>query len=170
LEQRRIDGIADQEVTGQSNIDTDALASEIATKREHAEALIERARLAAAKIIRIRTQRAALREQQAALQERFRPAQHAARMQALGMAMPALIAAERQYVQALTKAFAAAAAADELARAPGPQLGFAGLLPIADLLLPRPVHPTYKDIPSPQRPDISAAVTSEAERLVKELS
>jgi hypothetical protein len=170
LEKRRVDAQADSEVLGRCDEDLVALGHQIEAARTRVATLIERATLAQAKVLRIRDQRMALREQVNALNTRLRPLQHAARTERLGAAMEGLLEAEAAYVRALVAAFGVATTIDELARAPGTRLDFAGGLALGELILPRPFHLAFKDRPSPMRPDIGAAIAAEAARVEKELS
>jgi chromosome segregation ATPase len=163
LTKRRTAALADLDVVGCAEDDPEALGAEITTAKANATELRERAELAAAKIERIRAQRAELRTQIATLGAGLRPLQHAARLAALGEAMTVLVAAESAYVDALTTAYGVAASIDELARAPGPRLDFAGELPLRDLLLPRPCHADFVAVPSPRRDEIAARVALTAE-------
>jgi hypothetical protein len=169
LEQRHVSAIADQEVLGSSTDDPTAIARQVASVRASTASVHERARLAVAKLERIRAQRAAVRAVLTTLNNEVRALQHAACSERLAAAMAVLLAAERAYVDALTTAYGIAAAVDELARSPGARLDFAGSMDVGELLLPRPHHPAYIDRPSPLRADIAAAIATEAERVAKEL-
>jgi hypothetical protein len=83
--------------------------------------------------------------------------------------MERLLAAEGAYVEALQEAFGIAATIDELAKAPGPQLPFAGHFDVRELFLPRPFHSAFADKPVPLFALIGAAMAAEAERVAKEL-
>ena len=167
LEQRRIDAQADHDVLGRSDIDTATLAKQIATAREAADALVERGRLAEAKVVRIKQQRDVLRQQRLKLATETAPLVHAARLERLGEAMATLVEAEAAYVRALEEAFGVAATVDEIAR--GTALASAGHLDLAELWLQRPAHPAFANRPSPLRADIAQAITAVAEQVAKEL-
>jgi hypothetical protein len=169
LEQRKIDAKADQEVLGRCDEDVDTLAEQIETERRRLNGLTETAVFAEAKLVRIRRQRGTLRAQKEDLNQQSRPLQYAARCERLAQKMSVLVECERAYVQALIEAFAVAHSIDELARAPGPVLPFAGHLSANDLYLPRPHHPAFVATPSPQRPHIDARIAEEAARVAEEL-
>jgi hypothetical protein len=169
LEQRRVSAIADQEVLGSSVDDPEDIARQVASVRASAVSVHERARLAVAKLDRIRERRAVVHAERVRLHDEVRPLQHAARTERLAAAMDTLLTAERAYMEAFTAAFGLAAAIDELAKAPGIRLEFAGSANVGELVLPRPHHPSYADRPSPMWADISAAIATEGERVAKEL-
>jgi hypothetical protein len=169
LEQARVDAQADAELLGRTDVDVTVLTRDIDSARSRAGVLKERERLAEAKIMRIRGQRGKLRDQITELNTYTRELQHAARLERLVPAMEALLEAEAHYRAALEEAFGVAASIDELARAPGVQLPFAGQLPLGDLVLPRPFHPDYSERPSPMRQAIAEGVAAVAEGISNEL-
>lgn len=169
LEQAKVGAQADREVLGRSDVDLDDLIRQVSTTRSRVAELRDRSLLAEAKLVRIRQQRSALREQLTTFNDGLRPLQHAARSERLASAMESLLVAEAAYVKALTEGFGIAASVDELARAPGPPLPFAGRLDVLNLILPRPYHEAFSDVPSPQRADIAAAVNAKAEDVAQEL-
>jgi chromosome segregation ATPase len=169
LEQQRVNALADEEILGSTAEDIDGLTRQIRGLKTKANAALERAQLATAKIERIRNQRTQLREKLMALNGRTRELQHAARNEHLASAMEDLLSAEATYVAALESAFGISTAIDDLARQPGIQLAFSGELNVSEVFLPRPFHAAFSDRQSAQRGDIAAAIAAVAERVAKEL-
>jgi hypothetical protein len=169
LERRRVAAVASRKVLGTSDEDPQALAVEVSAAEARLPPLARKAREAAGTIELIRKERAGVAERYAKLGQEVRPARHAAAVEALGNAMGPLVAAEIAYVSALVAAYSFAAVIDDLARQPGPQLAFAGLLPLQDLVLPRPAHHDFLAIPSPRRETIGTALVDGIKQAEAEL-
>ncbi len=150
--------------------DTTALEAQVAIARGELDAAIRRADLATEAKASLAEDHKPIAAELLKLSDAVAKALLDARLEALAESMPALIAAEQQYVNALVDSYARVELVEEIGGVNSrPRPFLLGAMRAADLLLPRPFHPDFNNEWRPIRGEIHERVMQEALRLSREI-
>ena len=166
--QRLAEVEADVEISGHTDIDTTGIKREIADGEHALPSLAAAARRGEAIYRKLEAERQSVLRTMNELTATFPALRHAAHSEQLAALAPELIATESAYLNALIRVFGVAGAINGIAeQCPG--LRFSGVLPVGDLVFPRPRHDAFRDVPLPDRDDIVARVGAQIAEANKNL-
>ena len=168
---KHLDACAEREFNP-SACDPSGFALRVSEARARIERLQAPRDVAERVLAKIRAARLSIRAEQRELSAGLATAVHSAAVERMVATAPALLAAERHYLDALAATFGAASLCDRVARelvaAGMPHPGFCdGVLAVNRLFLPRPTGPAFH--PVPKHDDIARTINDAARALEKEL-
>ena len=162
------DAEADVEINGQAGDDIAGIKRDITSSESALPTLAATARRGEAVCRKLEAERQTVLGELNKLTATFPALRHAAYSEQLAALAPELIATESAYLNTLIRVYGIAGAINGLAEQ-YPNLGFVGVLPVGDLVFPRPHHEAFEAEPPPNRDVIVARVGAQIAEASKAL-